>query len=395
MHGSEIIKSAYPEYGGSQMKTRQLFLVTVALLATALSAGLSTCLGQGSLTPPGPPGATMLTLSQVEPRTPVDAVHTPGASFVQFIISSPGSYYLTTNIVVTNSSLNGIYIQANNVTLDLKGFSVIGAPGSQYGIVIEGYTNVSVRDGLISGWPLFGIDCAATHVDLDQLTISGGGTGGILLTGPGGCIVRNCIISGNTSYGIECLANDVALDHLMVSSNNPGLFFSGVASGVIKDCTVNENFTAGVECVSSTNMTLEDLTSSHNYGYGLDLNTFENGTVSDCKINGNANNTGIYLNGSSCLILGNSCSGNGNSIFVQGANNQIDGNHGIGSNPSAVGIWINGGAAFTNNIVTRNFVMGYGLNDYALPTGQIAGPIITNAVSGLITNSNPWANFGF
>ena len=138
------------------MKTIHFLRVTVALLVTALSTGLSTCLGQGSLTPPGPPGATMLTLSQVEPRTPVDAVHTPGASFVQFIISSPGSYYLTTNLVVTNSSLNGIYIQANNVTLDLKGFSIIGAPGAQYGIVILGYTNVSVRDGVVSGWPMPG-----------------------------------------------------------------------------------------------------------------------------------------------------------------------------------------------------------------------------------------------
>jgi hypothetical protein len=30
-----------------------------------------------------------------------------------------------------------------------------------------------------------------------------------------------------------------------------------------------------------------------------------------------------------------------------------------------------------------------------LPAGQIVGPLITNTVSGIITNSNPWANFSF
>jgi parallel beta-helix repeat protein len=127
----------------------------------------------------------------------------------------------------------------------------------------------------------------------------------------------------------------------------------------------------------------------------MSLSGFQNGTVSDCQVNGNANNTGIYLAGSSCFILGNSCSGNGISIFVQGANNQIDGNHVIGSNPSAIGIWINNAAGITNNIVIRNFVTGYGANDYSLGTGQIAGPIINSVVSEIITNSNPWANFAF
>ena len=158
---------------------------------------------------------------------------------------------------------------------------------------------------------------------------------------------------------------------------------------------MNENFTTGVECDGSTNITLQDLTTSQNNGYGLDLNTFENGVISDCKINGNANNTGIYLTGSSCIIVGNSFSGNGNSIFVNGANNQIDGNHINGSNPGALGIWVDSAVGVTNNIVIRNIVTGYGPNDFSLGIGQIIGPLITSVSSEIVTNSNPWANFGF
>ena len=74
-------------------------MVSVASLALA-----------GPLAPPaGPVDETYKTLQQVEPRTPVNADTTPGDASSLYIISSPGSYYLTSNLSVSDVR-NGITI---------------------------------------------------------------------------------------------------------------------------------------------------------------------------------------------------------------------------------------------------------------------------------------------
>jgi hypothetical protein len=62
-------------------------------------------------------------------------------------ITTRGYYTINTNLT---SSGHGIVVKANNVTIDLKGYTIEGSgTGSYYGIYINGRNNVEIRNGTI------------------------------------------------------------------------------------------------------------------------------------------------------------------------------------------------------------------------------------------------------
>src|SRR3954471_10947563 len=118
--------------------------------------------GQGSLTPPGAPAPTMKTLDQIEPRTPISAL--------PFTITQPGSYFVTGNLTGV-AGQSGITINADNVTLDLGGFELVG-PGSGVtnGVrVVSGRTNATVRNGSVRGW--LGSNVAADNATCTEMHV--------------------------------------------------------------------------------------------------------------------------------------------------------------------------------------------------------------------------------
>src|SRR5215212_2971187 len=97
----------------------------LALFLFAILNSQCDSFGQGSLNPSGPPAPMFKTLSQIEPRVPVESLPTN--------ITVSGSYYLATNLTGV-SGTNGITITVDNVTLDLNGFALIGVAGSSNGV---------------------------------------------------------------------------------------------------------------------------------------------------------------------------------------------------------------------------------------------------------------------
>jgi len=86
----------------------------------------------------------MKTLAQIEPRTPISSAPTT--------LTQPGSYYLTTNIAVTTG--NAITITADNVTLDLNGFTASSTEASPAGtgIMLSGdRAHIHICNGHIKG----------------------------------------------------------------------------------------------------------------------------------------------------------------------------------------------------------------------------------------------------
>ena len=107
----------------------------------------------GDLNPPGGPVApSMRTLDEVEARTIVNDTNTPGDATATYVISQPGSYYLTGDVNGV-FGMHGIRIDARGVTLDLNGFAVVlnqinlrGAPPTVNGI---NATPIPLLDGAI------------------------------------------------------------------------------------------------------------------------------------------------------------------------------------------------------------------------------------------------------
>jgi parallel beta-helix repeat protein len=336
---------------------------TLALLSTFTSQ-LSTSFAQGSLAPPGAPAPTMKSLVQIEPRTPI--------SSLPFSITNAGAYYLTTNLVgVTNA--NGITISASHITLDLNGFALLAVPGStaiQSGIYVAGtYTNLTVRNGTVSGWFGSGVDAysggASRNVAIERLTVSANLAG----------------------YGIAVQAGSAVRDCLAQNNATGILAYGALVSG----CAARDNTEVGIEAHDSQ---VRGCRTEANGGDGI---AAYSSAVLDCFALSNRTD-GIYLGASGCQIIGNICSGNntagaaaGSGIYVDffSSHNRIEANH-LTANTSA-GITIVTGS--TNNFIVQNTVSGNGLGNYGtIPAGNAFGPIVT--ATGMITN-NGWANFSY
>lgn len=260
------------------MKTTLASAFVLALLST-INHQLSTARAQGSLTPPGAPAPTMKSLDQIEARTPI--------SSAPFTISNPGSYYLTTNVNVTTG--NAIIIAADNVTLNLNGFTISSTAPSATGTAI--LLNSSLHDITIANGHIRG-----------GVTDSGG-----VYSGLG--------FAYGIYYGLFPPVN-VLVSHVTVSAClNHGIYLNiADSSTVVESCVVRTVGSFGIYASTIKQSSATDCGGNAIYG----------DEVSNCHGQSSGTGDGVYASGSAEACYGNSSSGSG--IYSVGSAHNCYGN---------------------------------------------------------------------
>lgn len=365
---------------------------------TFLTAAFACCAAAtaGPLTPPiGPVTPTHKTLSDVEPRTAINATNTPGDSDSIFKIETPGSYYLTTNIIGV-AGKSGIEVVANGVTIDLNGFDAQGVPGSLSAVrVVALNTGLIVVNGSVRNWGQNGLDLNnAIACLVDGVVASGNALVGIrvgdgstitrctaTLNGSDGflagqsCVVSNCSAYDNVEDGIQINTGSTVVGCAALDNNASGI--RGTFLCTITACSAVRNFGNGI-VVGSSNL-IADCTASENT-----LNGISAGSLNLIK-NNNSSFSG-------------SGAGDGAGINTLGSGNRIEGNN-CTSGDRGIDVDLGG------NIIIRNTCRANTTN-YVFVSGNRYGPIVditgggAAAVNGsgatsTLSSTDPWANFSY
>ncbi len=361
----------------------------VRSLPIALACVMAVCIASktmgGPLTPPG--GAvvsTGRTLSEIEPRTPVGDTTTPGSATARFVISSPGSYYLTAD-VVAEANKSGIQINADHVTLDLNGFQIRCTGPNTIGEGLDTISTrkaISVRNGTIRGFgyatsPLRWEQC--TFENLTIMDHSAGGLEGNFFA----CTFRNIRVTASTGeVGIGHCTNCV-IEHCTVVGA-----FQGIDAGhgsVVRACAVT-NATTGINAYNHS--VIESCVVS-NCQSGIDV--AGGSIVRDCVVS-QCSTAGIRFKDAGRI---SGCSVRSCAVGVL-VNTGAQGRTTIADNAISlcpVGIRIQPApnwSAPTACVVIRNTITAASTQTFDIAAGNAVAPLLTPAE--MVTATNPFAN---
>jgi parallel beta-helix repeat protein len=411
--------------------------------------GLSALLGSailnvsaGDLDPQGSPGPT----PGPEPRTPITAL--------PVIIGEPGSYLVTQNLILSSTTgEHGITIIADDVTLDLGGFSLTATSASSGdGIHVARFlSGVTVLNGTLRGWGEDGLDMEDTRgTRIRGILSQDNGVNGIVAgnastvsdcvaysngnngvrTGEG-CTVRDTVVRFNTGNNMFLLSNSTAercvaefsrssggiatLDSCVltacVSHGNDSAGFNVGFSCTLDGCTAADNDGSGF--FSQASCTFTGCTSENNMGNGI--STSGDCVVTNCVSRSNdlvgiragggtlvrhseaTFNSGDGINAfSNCVLLENRVAGNGqgdsDGVGIRLRSGcRVEGNM-VNRNDAGI---VQFDSSSEDNLVIRNFARDNtpGLAYNVSTATNRVGTIITG--SGTLTSTNSWANFSF
>lgn len=187
-------------------------------------------------------------------------------------ISRSGSYRLSGNLTVPNENTAAIQITADNVTLDLNGFAILGATvcsvppttppflicsprGTGRGVDAEARTNTTVTNGTARGMGEVGVFVTGDGSRVEEVHATSIGSIGIIARGTvtgntatgnardgnraSGTVTGNMALS-NAGFELSLTSSHVGYTHNVMSGNIGGTVTGGVSLG--------QNLCNGVVC---------------------------------------------------------------------------------------------------------------------------------------------------
>jgi hypothetical protein len=317
-----------------------------------------------------------------------------------YTISSSGSFYLISELTGVSGS-HGITVDADDVSIDLAGFGLTGAPGSLDGIHVTGgpRTHLRVSNGWIEGWGGDGVD--AQELDYSSwrtLRIAGNGAYGLLAGDH--ALVRECKLDANAGSGLRVglasvvthtssqdnvaygmRAQGVLFDCSSIGNGDDGLVLDGAA--VVRSCLTRSNDGTGIRTASEA-LILEAVTSGDGSGIQTGAGSFgEPCLVAHCRGSGS---TGALVQvGFANYLFDNTMYGapSSEAFLLAGDHSRLDSNQ---ANDCNVGVRT--GLSADGNLIVRNSAADCTAANYDIVAGNFPGPSLPLPGPG-----PSWSNF--
>jgi hypothetical protein len=144
-------------------------------------------------------------------------------------IDTSGSYRLTSSLSVS-ANQHGVVVSANDVTLDLGGFSIVAGGGAllRSGVSVGDSERVEIKNGSIRGFSQHGVQASGVSMGtrLLGLRATGNSALGFSLVGFASLVDR-CFAANNGTDGIRVGSGSLVINSVARANGGFGLRISG------------------------------------------------------------------------------------------------------------------------------------------------------------------------
>ncbi|HUX66512.1 MAG TPA: right-handed parallel beta-helix repeat-containing protein [Terriglobales bacterium] len=206
-----------------------------------------------------PPAAAVDGVTLISQATAATGLPGCNATGFPIVICKSGSYRLASNLSPSPGA-DAIHINADDVSLDLNNFTLLGARGANG--ISSSAASVSILNGTITGFS-DGVYLVGNDARVRLVRTSGGANGIYINSGT----ISQCSASGASSTGLVVLG-DGLVERSRATGNGTGIF---IRSGLVTGNEVSFNSSNGVVVeLGSANIT-NNAIENQSTGTGLDF----------------------------------------------------------------------------------------------------------------------------